>query len=156
VCLQQRLESGQYGGVIAELQLRVDVRLLGDQPECIQPGALDARPVGVDEVFVGMTTPHGQRFVEDCGGPVHITCGERSATRFCELLETDDSKLVGGGTEHVARRPADHMLGSERAAQARDVRLQRRHCVRRWSAVPDGVDEAVGMDGPIRGRQEHR
>ena len=105
----------------------------------------------------GRAPPQRQRLVEPARRRRGVAGAQGGGALARELLEADGVDVLRRDREPVAARLLRHERRiAERAAQARDERLQRVLLVARRVAVPDGRRERRRRDGAPRVEREPR
>ena len=144
----QTLQLGDERSVTAERQVRIDSLLEGDEPKLVQPPSLVGDHATVANVRERRALPECER------GSQAIRREPGRAPRACvapfavEPFEPPRVDLLGLDVEHVARRPCEHRVLTERRAQPRNVDPEGAFRAARGLALPELVDQPVARDRP--------
>lgn len=154
-----RGEFGNQDRVLAGLQAQRGARLVGGQSLFLKARGLDLHRVSGD-VGQGGPAPQVQCGVEQVHGLRPPALAHRVVRVTGQPGEVGRVDPMSGRAQQVAgRHRADDGLDvarrPERLTESRDADGDLRPSGRRWSAVPDGVHQAVDRHDPIRRQQQH-
>ena len=144
----ETLQLGDERSVTAERQLRIDSLLEGDEPKLVQPASLvrdDATVANVRERRAAPQRECGSQAIRREPGSAARECVAPFAVEPFEPPRVDHLSL---DVEHVAGRPCEERVLTERRAQPRDVDPERAFRAPRRPALPELVDQPVARDRP--------
>ena len=117
VVVDRPVELGDHVLVAAQLDLRVEAHLHGDEAQLVEVHGRGSAPLGVGHVGVGRAAPERERPLGGVPGEGRVG-GERVAGPAGEQLERRGVHRSGGHVEHVARTVTSEQVGvAERPAQ---------------------------------------
>ena len=152
----ERVKLGDELRMPAQREVRVHPLLDGAQTELFEPDALELDEAGRVEVGKRLTAPEVERLAQPLRGAFRIADAERIGALGGERLEPPEINRGRSRLEDVARRAGEDQVGAERLPQRGDVALKRRVGGLGSALAPDGVDQGVARDDPIRMQEEHR
>ena len=146
VVVDRPVELGDHVVVPAELDLRVEAHLHGDEAQLVEVHGRRPAPLGVGHVGVGRTAPEGERPLGGVPGEGRVG-GQRVAGPAGEQLERGGVHRAGGHVEHVAGAVPPEQIGvAECSAQQGEVAVEGADRGAGGVVAPDVLDEPFGGD----------
>src|SRR5262249_37562101 len=149
------LELAHQLAASAQLELRVDAPLHGEQPPLLQPLRLGRRKRLVLEIRERASAPETERLAENGARLRRVARSGGRASLLEQRLEAVEIKLTRLDPNQVAGGPALDPPTTQRSPQAGDVIVERVRRARWRRFIPQPVDQPIARNGPVRVQQQH-
>ncbi len=144
----EALQLGDERSVTAERQLRIDSLLEGDEAKLVQPASLVRDDATIANVRERRALPQRECSSKSIRRKPGSAARECIASFAVEPLEPPRVDQLILDIEHVAGRPREKRVLTERGAQPRDVDAERAFRAPRRLVLPELVDQPVARDRP--------